>query len=164
MHAYIHAYLCGLFSLVHKPLPLPLLKSTPACPSQAPPNPHCHTPFRQLPEIQQVRPALFIGTHHAAVQKPLLSALGITHIVSMIGSEPAWPRDFEYHTVYTMDNDQCKLLEALPGVVGFIREAMDGGGAVLIHCRRGVNRSGAMLIAYLMREERLSYVKVSETC
>jgi protein-tyrosine phosphatase len=30
------------------------------------------------------------------------------------------------------------------------RAAGGGGGRVLVHCRHGVNRSGAMVVAYIM--------------
>ena len=54
-----------------------------------------------LPELQQVRRGLFIGTQRAANEKQLLEAMGITHILSMNGSAPLWPQGFQYHTVCT---------------------------------------------------------------
>ena len=117
--------------------------------------------YLQLPEIQQVRPRLFIGTQHAASQKKLLKELEITHIISMNGSTPLWPGDFQYQTLFTTDDDDSMLLEHMLEAIHFMESALVNGGNVLVHCSRGVNRSGAMLIGYLMMSEGLSYSEVS---
>ena len=114
----------------------------------------------QQPEIQQLRPGLFIGTQKVCAQKPLLEALGVTHVLSMIGSAPDWPGEFQHYAVHAKDDDHTELLKTVLRACCFMREGIEGGGAVLVYCRRGVNQSGAMAIAYLMREERLPYVKV----
>ena len=49
---------------------------------------------RGLPEIQEVRNGLFIGTQAAACQKQLLNGVGITHILSMLGNTPSWYGDW----------------------------------------------------------------------
>ena len=63
--------------------------------------------------------------------------------------------------VSTNDDDSTKLLQNMVMGVRFVREALDSGGNVLMHCLHGVNRSGAMLIGYLMMDEELSYEEVS---
>ena len=70
------------------------------------------------------------------------------------------PEEFRYYTVQHMDSDNCRLLENLLLASTFIQEARIRGCKVLVHCQSGINRSAAMVIGYLMMEERLSYAEV----
>ena len=117
-------------------------------------------PFPPPNDVAQVRSGLFIGTEHVANDKAVLQALGITHILSMNGCTPKWPEEFQYCTVSAADDDQAILLENMVSGVSFIRDALEMGKSVLVHCRKGVNRSGSMLIGYLMMCENISYNQV----
>jgi protein-tyrosine phosphatase len=41
--------------------------------------------------------------------------------------------------------------------VKFVKESIDGGGIVLIHCKQGVSRSPALGIAYLMENRGYTF-------
>jgi protein-tyrosine phosphatase len=115
-----------------------------------------------LLEIQQVRPGLFIGTQHAAEDEELLQALGITHIACLNGNAPQFPNQFEYHFLTKAnagERDPNKPLKDMLEVSEFIQAALTCGGNVFIHCSHGANRSGAMLIGYLMMSEGLPYME-----
>jgi len=51
--------------------------------------------------------------------------------------------------------EEKPTLDLLKRVVGFIDEQRRAGRTTYVHCMVGVNRSGAMVTAYLMQEHRM---------
>jgi protein-tyrosine phosphatase len=43
------------------------------------------------------------------------------------------------------------------GAIEFVGEAIEDGGVVLVHCRRGISRSPALCIGYLMEKKGYTY-------
>eukprot|EP01012_Entosiphon_sulcatum_P011598 TRINITY_DN1709_c0_g1_i1.p3 TRINITY_DN1709_c0_g1~~TRINITY_DN1709_c0_g1_i1.p3 ORF type:complete len:192 (-),score=46.81 TRINITY_DN1709_c0_g1_i1:60-635(-) len=115
-------------------------------------------PWDNLPEtcssVCRVRPGLYIGSQRGALKRDALKALGVTHVLTMNNWPPPFPEDFVYEVKDTEDEDRGQLLLTLERNLGFIEEGIRAGG-VLVHCLRGVNRSGTMLVAYLMHSEGL---------
>jgi predicted protein tyrosine phosphatase len=107
-----------------------------------------------LLQFSQVTPQLFVGPQFREPGKRLLEMHGINGCVNM-----RIERDDEqfglalkrYLYLPTID-DAAPSLEHMDQGVSFIREVIDGGGKVYIHCGAGVGRAPSMAAAYLMAE------------
>jgi len=69
----------------------------------------------------------------------------------MGGLEPAYPHKFKYKVVPVSDRSGENISQHFTTVTQWIKQAIDGGGKVLIHCWAGNSRSCAFAIAYLMK-------------
>merc|ERR1719502_2292926 len=93
----------------------------------------------QAPAMSLVAPGLYLGDESAAANLPALQAAGVTHVLN------------------------CSALpNALDTGVEFIAQAHAAGGAVLVHCHRGISRSATLCIAYLVRSTQQPAERVFE--
>lgn len=107
-------------------------------------------------EISQVLPGLYVGSGIAA-QSLDSSALGISEKISHVLNCSKSPNAPDAHRKYLRLNlsdssaDLHRMGEAIRQGVSFIHDAMQkGGGAVLVHCNRGISRSCTLVMAYLI--------------
>ena len=56
----------------------------------------------------------------------------------------------KYMGFSAMDDHDYDIMQHFEAVNRFIEEARDLGGKVLVHCIMGSNRSGALVVAYVM--------------
>ncbi|KAL6077160.1 Polynucleotide 5'-hydroxyl-kinase nol9 [Balamuthia mandrillaris] len=110
---------------------------------------------RLTDHANEIIEGLWLGSMEAAMV-PLeeLQRCGITHVLvpAMIaGFQPErYPQDLRYKTFYIADISAWPILPLLPEATGFIEEARQQGGGVLVHCASGISRSASFVIAYLM--------------
>ena len=83
-----------------------------------------------------------------------LQGIGITHVLNCTegakkGFVNAFPDSFEYLDLELDDRSPDPSAE-MKAAVEFAQGALGAGGKVLLHCERGVNRSGTMAIACVM--------------
>ena len=79
-----------------------------------------------------------------------LRAQGVTAIVSLTETRPELT-GFEVLRLPIVDM-RSPTLEQMRAAVGFIREVVAKGGAVVAHCTAGMGRTGTILAAYLVSE------------
>lgn len=112
--------------------------------------------FTGVPLLQysEVTPQLYVGPQFREPGKRFLQAKGINACVNMrIERDDALlglALD-KYLHLPTIDDD-APSIEHLEKGVAFIREVIQAGGKVYIHCGAGVGRAPSMAAAYLMSE------------
>lgn len=117
-------------------------------------QPYLSTEFN----IHEIVPSLFIGDIASAFNAGELEKLGITHIVTAIlGVGPIFPDKFTYINIPLRDIPTENINAHFKKSNEFIKNAIDGGGKVFIHCICGVSRSATLLAAFLIQEYGMDF-------
>ena len=104
-------------------------------------------------QMSKINDHLWLGDVVGASNKFLLKKNGITHILTVaLGLQPKFPTQFTYKLVNILDSRCANIKVHFPACIKFIKDAIDGGGTVLVHCFAGVSRSTSTVLAYLMQE------------
>ncbi|KAF9582113.1 hypothetical protein BGW38_000623 [Lunasporangiospora selenospora] len=136
------------------------------------------TPYTSGPVC--VLPNLYLGAEHNATDIPTLMRLGITLVLNVaveIASDSYTegslaPLPTNANTVERLDQSstlvqyrslawthhQKSLLQDFPKAFALMDEAIalnNNQGKVLVHCQLGVSRSASLVIAYVMRSQRM---------
>jgi len=103
----------------------------------------------------QLASYLWLGSQDAAENQEALDNRGIKHIANVADDvECAHGPPYVYLHCRLIDNGADEnIVTAFQTVTDFVREARDQGGAVLIHCLMGMNRSATVAMAVLMNLE-----------
>ena len=81
-----------------------------------------------------------------------LRARGISRLVSLVGAVPESARDWQQLTLDVDDAGTSDLRELVNKVRTFVKSEDMKAGSTLVFCNLAVNRSPAVLAAYLMVE------------
>ena len=128
--------------------------------------------------LDEITDRVYLGNEIDSNEKKRLQIYGITHIlVCGANLKQYYPNDFIYKQILIEDRDDediAKYFEATyefieQAVVNTINEQNKGGdrgalkeGKVFVHCSRGVSRSAAIVIAYIMKKENMNYKEAFE--
>lgn len=111
-------------------------------------------------QVACVRDRLFLGSQDVAADWSLLKNHGITHVLNVASGIPCFfPTEFEYKMLEILDLPEFRLESVFDACFQFIDAAIRHDGKVLIHCNAGISRSVAIIIAFLMRSEGMTYVE-----
>ncbi|ETV97505.1 hypothetical protein, variant 1 [Aphanomyces invadans] len=105
----------------------------------------------------QVTDFLFVGGASVASQRDVLEQHGITHVINCAASVTPnyFPHVFDYYRLRLRDHATQDIHQHFYSIFQFIDMARSRRGKVFIHCVKGISRSPAMAIAYLMAREQL---------
>eukprot|EP01022_Parablepharisma_sp_SALTPOND_P024567 TRINITY_DN547_c0_g1_i1.p1 TRINITY_DN547_c0_g1~~TRINITY_DN547_c0_g1_i1.p1 ORF type:complete len:248 (+),score=5.63 TRINITY_DN547_c0_g1_i1:34-744(+) len=105
-----------------------------------------------------IKENLWLGSCYSDVDEGYLKALGISAVVLACyeGTE-RFPKSLRYCKMELEDNYDADLLNGLIPAYEFIKEHLLKRQGVLVRCAAGVSRSASVVIAYLMKEEKLRY-------
>lgn len=108
-----------------------------------------------------VAPGLYLGNKQAGADYARLQRAGIVAVCA-VGAKPG-TAPCVYHHVRVKDDGVSSTLPFLDSACDFIHQQRQRG-AVLVHCKGGINRSPCLVVAYLMKYEQLALAEALELC
>lgn len=127
--------------------------------------------------MQEIVPGIWLGNQCAAGgMVPLdqrtpeylartlatLKEKGVTHILCLAENLCVFPADFKYCQFRVADHNSDEENELMFNIFhssfDFLQSALAAGGKILVHCNAGMSRSASVVISYLMRGNKLSYI------
>ncbi|VDO20840.1 unnamed protein product [Brugia timori] len=125
----------------------------------------------QMDRASQIFPYLYLGTEWNACDWQWLENNGIKYIVNVTNEvENFFPARLKYLKIRVSDEASTELLKYWNQTNQFIKEAKEKGGAVLVHCKKGISRSSSTVIAFAMKEygwalsQAMEHVKNKRGC
>ena len=119
------------------------------------------------PTPSQILRHLYIGSDKNTYDETLMRDLGITHVLNCAGvcfeaqgnKERLRRLGIEYDQFEAEDASGYNIMRHFSQAKSFIEGARLTGGRVLVVCTMGVNRSGAMCVAYLMLHDNMNLLE-----
>jgi hypothetical protein len=116
-------------------------------------------------------PPIFVGSGAHAANLGMFDRLGVRAVLNLAPSVCRDPvddykaRGIAYLQLSAHDDQHFPLLDTfLKPASEFISSAHAVGGAVLVHCMAGVNRSATIVVAYLMMRDRRNLLELFAEC
>lgn len=117
-------------------------------------------PCKGLPnEPDQCLPHVFLGSQLNAESLRLLRKYGITHVLNCAGYKGARPDphaspyqglDIDYYEFQAEDDETYNITQHFMESFNYLDGVRRCGGRALVHCALGINRSAAIVAAYMM--------------
>ena len=109
----------------------------------------------------EIIPHLFIGSIGSASNLKQLQNYKITHILCCAkGIKNFFPDNFTYLNLEILDSENINIKQHFQESYKFIDDAIKNNGNVLVHCHAGISRSSTIVIAYIMKSQKMSFDKV----
>jgi hypothetical protein len=109
-----------------------------------------------IPLIQHSRitPEVFVGGQYGRRGKRTLQKWGVTGVINLRTEfdDAAHGLTLEHYCHLPTVDDEAPTVEHLNKGVEFIRQVIDGGGKVYIHCAGGIGRAPTQTAAYLIAQ------------
>ncbi|XP_075281820.1 protein phosphatase Slingshot homolog 3 isoform X2 [Opisthocomus hoazin] len=107
----------------------------------------------QMDRPSRVFPHLYLGSEWNAANLEELQQNRVTHILNVAREiDNFFPALFTYMNVRVYDEEAAQLLPHWNDTFLFLSRVRAAGGRALVHCRMGLSRSAATVLAYAMKE------------
>ncbi|XP_053924994.1 protein phosphatase Slingshot homolog 3 [Cuculus canorus] len=107
----------------------------------------------QMDRPSRIFPHLYLGSEWNAANLEELQQNRVTHILNVAREiDNFFPALFTYMNVRVYDEETAQLLPHWNDTFLFLSRVRASGGRALVHCRMGLSRSAATVLAYAMKE------------
>lgn len=117
----------------------------------------------------QILDHVYMGNQRNADNVELLRRYGITHVINCAGlrrydfSRSPYPKESGikgFLMISAEDSEDFDMAQHFDEAMAFLDRVKKSKGKALVHCNLGVNRSGAIVAAYLMAEQKRTLLEV----
>ena len=112
----------------------------------------------QISHPSKICDFIYLGSYQNAINQSELKKLKIKFILNCAHECSNTPiKNSRYKHIKLYDDPHCDLSQHFSAAFSFINEAINTKSNILIHCAMGVSRSSSIVIAYLMKYQRMSF-------
>jgi len=112
-------------------------------------------------DVTEIIPNLWLGNIKSAYDKHFLNKYNIKYILTvMYGFDNKFKyKNLTYLVIPIKDVDVCtkNIINIFDTATLFIHNALITNNGILVHCKKGHHRSGAIVAAYIMKYYKLNY-------
>ena len=106
----------------------------------------------QMDPASRIFDFLYLGSEWNASNLEELTANGVTHILNVTREiDNFFPAVFKYLNIREWDAEETDLLKYWDRTFQFILDCVNKGGKILVHCKMGISRSAATVVAFAMK-------------
>jgi protein-tyrosine phosphatase len=128
------------------------------------------TTYEIRDKLSEVMPGLFLSNGQVAQDLPMLRAQRISHVLNMAPIEVPTTAEFyaeekmDFKAIVAKDEFDYDVMQHWPEARAYLDAALnEQNGRVLVHCQAGINRSGAIAVAYMMVTRRRHLVDAAKS-
>ncbi|BFZ18427.1 hypothetical protein BsWGS_21466 [Bradybaena similaris] len=111
----------------------------------------------QMDKPSEILEFLYLGSEWNASNLEELLEKGIGYILNVTREiDNFFEGKFQYFNVRVVDVDESDLLKHWDKTYKFISKARSHNSKVLVHCKMGVSRSASTVMAFIMKDQRLT--------
>jgi len=108
-------------------------------------------------ETSEIISGLYLGGDESALNKKLLKENNVSTILNVTSHIPFYHEtEFTYHRIPIIDNPGVDIKQYFDETFKIIDETITNNKKILIHCQAGISRSATIVIAYIMRKNKIT--------
>ena len=122
----------------------------------------CKQTGKDSPEkkiLFQIQKHLFCSGYHVAHNRSLLIKHKIGHVINLTFHKyPNLHQDIVNHSSFCFsDHENFDLTKQLDPVLKILKEEIDKGRNVLVHCQKGISRAPSVIMAFLIKYQKMTF-------
>jgi len=114
-----------------------------------------HTPDMRF-DMSKIIEGLYLGGEEIAINKELLKKNNVSIVLNVTSHIPHYyESEFTYHRVPIGDAPHVNIKQYFEDTFKIIDEAITNNNNILVHCQAGISRSATIVIAYIMKKNKM---------